>query len=345
MSTARTTVLAIGALGLGLHAGEARADVMLAGSWDADSIVMFDLDSREYLGALVPSVFNPSGILVLSDGRLLVGSGDSVLQFDARTGEALGTLINVRTAVNDNFLAGNMFIRNGELYVQGWYNATVVKVDPDSGELIDVLIDEGGGAGNASTTMAYGPDNRIYMTEWRRHTVNSYDADTGAYVGSIGFANRAAGIDFDNDGIGYVGEYHTTDVLDDGIFRWGAGQGYGRVVRDQMLHGPHVVEEHDGLLYVGDKIAINIYDANSGASRGWLTPDDDADNFFALAVVPDGFFDCRADVDGDGDADADDFFGYLDLFAVGDPLADIDGDGDSDADDFFAYLDLFSAGC
>ncbi|MCB9844529.1 MAG: zinc metalloprotease [Phycisphaeraceae bacterium] len=55
--------------------------------------------------------------------------------------------------------------------------------------------------------------------------------------------------------------------------------------------------------------------------------------------------DCPADIDGDGDADGDDFFGYLDLFAAGDPDADLDGDGDRDADDFFTYLDLFANGC
>ncbi|MCB9845981.1 MAG: S8 family serine peptidase [Phycisphaeraceae bacterium] len=54
---------------------------------------------------------------------------------------------------------------------------------------------------------------------------------------------------------------------------------------------------------------------------------------------------CPADIDGDGDADGDDFFGYLDLFASGDPDADLDGDGDRDADDFFMYLDLFAQGC
>ncbi|MCB9845976.1 MAG: hypothetical protein H6811_08335 [Phycisphaeraceae bacterium] len=47
----------------------------------------------------------------------------------------------------------------------------------------------------------------------------------------------------------------------------------------------------------------------------------------------------------DGDADSDDFFAFLDLFAIGDDRADLDGDGDRDADDFFLYLDLFAAGC
>ncbi len=60
-------------------------------------------------------------------------------------------------------------------------------------------------------------------------------------------------------------------------------------------------------------------------------------------VVPDGA--CSADIDGNGVLDADDFFGYLDLFAAGDPRADVTGDGVIDADDFFAYLDLFVAGC
>ncbi|MCC5787989.1 MAG: hypothetical protein JJU33_14955 [Phycisphaerales bacterium] len=54
---------------------------------------------------------------------------------------------------------------------------------------------------------------------------------------------------------------------------------------------------------------------------------------------------CRADLNGDCVVDADDFFLYLDLFAVGDPIADINGDGVLDADDFFEYLALFAAGC
>jgi len=55
---------------------------------------------------------------------------------------------------------------------------------------------------------------------------------------------------------------------------------------------------------------------------------------------------CPADLDGDGDADADDFFAYLDAFAIDDlGVCDIDGDGDCDADDFFAYLDFFAQGC
>ena len=63
----------------------------------------------------------------------------------------------------------------------------------------------------------------------------------------------------------------------------------------------------------------------------------------SLLFADDG---CPADLDGDGDADADDFFAYLDAFAVGEfGVCDIDTDGDCDADDFFGYLDLFAAGC
>ena len=69
------------------------------------------------------------------------------------------------------------------------------------------------------------------------------------------------------------------------------------------------------------------------------------DGFRVWTMTCDDGGGCPADLDGDGDADADDFFAYLDLFAVDDPDADIDGDGDADADDFFAYLDLFAAGC
>lgn len=48
----------------------------------------------------------------------------------------------------------------------------------------------------------------------------------------------------------------------------------------------------------------------------------------------------------DGVVDAEDFFFYLDGFAVDDlRVCDLDDDGDCDADDFFAYLDLFSMGC
>ncbi len=75
---------------------------------------------------------------------------------------------------------------------------------------------------------------------------------------------------------------------------------------------------------------------------------------FGMAV---GSEECLADIDGNGELDADDFFGYLDLFAAGDPSADLTGSGDPndpsygvpdgsiDGDDFFFFLDLFSLGC
>ena len=80
-------------------------------------------------------------------------------------------------------------------------------------------------------------------------------------------------------------------------------------------------------------IGHNIWEIDGFASWDLVVEHDDACVSFC------------GDVDGDGDSDADDFFGYLDMFASGDPCADIDGDGDNDADDFFAYLDLFVVPC
>ena len=51
------------------------------------------------------------------------------------------------------------------------------------------------------------------------------------------------------------------------------------------------------------------------------------------------------DWDNDADADADDFFTYLDSFAIGDACADLDGDGTVDADDLFSFLNRFVAPC
>ena len=75
-----------------------------------------------------------------------------------------------------------------------------------------------------------------------------------------------------------------------------------------------------------------------GENIGWINLDDEQ-HFVSFGGCG------GADIDADGDVDAEDFFGYLDLFAGGDPRADIDGDGDTDAEDFFGYLDLFSLGC
>jgi len=74
------------------------------------------------------------------------------------------------------------------------------------------------------------------------------------------------------------------------------------------------------------------------ASAGWINMDHD-ENYVGIGG-------CPADLDGDGDADAEDFFAYLDAFAIGDVgVCDIDGDGDCDAEDFFGYLDLFTQAC
>ena len=66
---------------------------------------------------------------------------------------------------------------------------------------------------------------------------------------------------------------------------------------------------------------------------------DDADIDLHLTpylVVP-----CAADLTGNGTVDSDDFFEFLNLFAMGDPAADFTGDGVIDSLDFFAFLDEF----
>lgn len=56
--------------------------------------------------------------------------------------------------------------------------------------------------------------------------------------------------------------------------------------------------------------------------------------------------DCFADIDCDGDADTDDFFAFLDAFALGKlDACDLDRDGSCNPDDFFQFLDIFALGC
>ncbi len=91
---------------------------------------------------------------------------------------------------------------------------------------------------------------------------------------------------------------------------------------------------------IHDELKVRFQAAGSSSDDTWYIDDIGVSE---VSLIGDG---CDADLDGDGDADADDFFAYLDAFAVGDlDVCDIDGDGDCDADDFFDYLDLFAQGC
>ena len=54
---------------------------------------------------------------------------------------------------------------------------------------------------------------------------------------------------------------------------------------------------------------------------------------------------CPADLDGDGLVNTQDFLGFLNAWANGDPSADWNVDGTIDTRDFVAYLNDWVAGC
>jgi probable HAF family extracellular repeat protein len=54
---------------------------------------------------------------------------------------------------------------------------------------------------------------------------------------------------------------------------------------------------------------------------------------------------CRADFDGNGAVNVQDFLGYLQAYATGDPRADTDGSGSITVQDFLGFLNLFGLGC
>lgn len=338
-------------------AGSANAQTILVGSWSDSSVKMIDATPgvfNGFLGDFVPSgaggLGTPDGLAWGADRNLYVSSDVSgqVLRYHGRTGEFVGAFV---TGLNK---PGNLqFGPDGLLYVCEKATGRVLRFDPETGALIDVFIQHQALVQPVGLAWREGV---LFVSDFSANPrVLRFSAETGAFLGVLAAAPGGplilrVGPD---DNI-WVSAHETDDVS---VIDPVTGSVLRRITQAPINCPVGHVVASDGTTVVASWLNHRLlrYDTDTGSLIETIALD------VGRLRLPNDLLwtieQCPADLTGstdpngrefgvpNGAIDSDDFFYYLDRFAISDEEADLDGDGDTDAEDFFAYLDFFSAGC
>jgi hypothetical protein len=137
------------------------------------------------------------------------------------------------------------------LYVTGFYSNNVVRYDGATGQPLGTYITAGSGGLTSPLSLAFGPDNAVYVTNTGANQILKYNVQTGAYIGVAASTGLSAprGVRFGPDGLMYVTSSNTSRIMRfttagayvDDYVPAGAG---GMSHPERMTFGP------DGDLYV-----------------------------------------------------------------------------------------------
>jgi len=152
---------------------------LLVGSWATHSIRRYDVETKAYLGDLVPpglgGLSTPDGIAMRDDGVLIVASSDTdeVLLFDGTSGELEGVLAG--PPLLD--APGNLQIGpDGLLYVCNKLKSSVERFDPFTGAHVDTFAQ---GEGLIRPVGLEWNDGVLFVSDFNANRVHRYDAGAG----------------------------------------------------------------------------------------------------------------------------------------------------------------------
>ena len=233
-------------VGTGKHAGHGGTVCVVD---PASGAKLADLVALSRKGGPVP-LDQPQGMALGPDGSLLLVSQDNgkVLRFDLATQEYLGPLADTGDDPT------RITLHDGKLYLTlAGSRHDVVRLDPTSGEEIDVFIDGGGSEGEDALVspagLAFDGDGNAYVASSKNGQIRKYGPDGKFLAVFAEGLDRPAGIEFGPDGHLYVAEHGRGTVR-----RYDLG---GKLVATfnlaPMVGRPMDVKfSPDGLLYVTD---------------------------------------------------------------------------------------------
>jgi predicted outer membrane repeat protein len=210
----------------------------------------------------------PDGLLYVVDK-----DADSVLRYNAATGELLGTFVAPGSGglSQANALA---FGPDGNLYVTSTNTDQILRYSGTTGAFLGAFVTAGSGGLNGPTNLVFHTDGKLYVSSNANDRVLRYDAYTGAFLGQFvapasGTLNGPLGLIFGPDGNLYVASYEnhkilryngTTGAFLDAFVTSGSGGLDGPVV---LRFGP------DGDLYVTSEGTNQVlrYDGATGTFR------------------------------------------------------------------------------
>lgn len=243
---------------------------------DYDSIQRFDATTGAFIDTFVPpGRIKGVGEMAFRAGYLYVASTftNEVLRFDAVTGAFVDAFVPAGSGgINgpDGLIFGPDANGDGipELYVTGFYSNNVVRYDGATGQPLGTYITAGSGGLTSPLSLAFGPDNAVYVTNTGANQILKYNTQTGAFIGVAASTGLSAprGVRFGPDGLMYVTSSNTNRIMRfttagayvDDYVPAGAG---GMSSPERMTFGP------DGDLYVSANTTFSHQDPRFGTEN------------------------------------------------------------------------------
>jgi sugar lactone lactonase YvrE len=159
---------------------------------------------------------HPRQMLLESDGNLLVTefTSGNVLEYNGTT----GAFLKVFASGGSTDTQGAAFGPDGNLYIASGGDDSVIRYNGTTGAPLPSAGNSGatfttGGGIDYAGTLAFGPDNLLYVNSYFGGQILRYNATTGVYDDTFASGlNAPSGMVF-HDGSLYVAEENTSDVL------------------------------------------------------------------------------------------------------------------------------------
>lgn len=211
-----------------------------------------------------------SGLVVLSDGDLLIGNlyANQIQRVDWTTGLLEGQF---NVGRNPQHPSDMVVGRDGKLYVSAAGDDAILRYDLNTGAYIDAFVPTGSGGLADPMALSFGPDGNLYViSDWTAQILR-YNGSTGAFMDVFaaylpGIAYR--GLAFGSDGYLYTGDFvfakimkYNTQTGASSVFVQGT---FGDFMPNDLAFGP------DGNLYVADASWDKVlrFNAQTGAPLG-----------------------------------------------------------------------------
>jgi hypothetical protein len=219
---------------------------------DTENIVVVDSDTGGFIREFGHSTlryphdmeFGPDGYLYVTTEAL---STNLVQYYDVETDQLVGSF---GSSSDLELAVGLTYTPGGNWLVTSWWDSKIVRYDGVTHELIDIFVGEESGGISGPTTIKYGPDGNLYVSNG--NGIHRFDGETGAFIdvfvatGSGGLSNPRGFIFRGTLCLGDLDGNDSVDVADLLILlgNWGVS-GLGD------LDGDGVVGVNDLLLLLG----------------------------------------------------------------------------------------------
>lgn len=169
-------------------------------SENASKILRYHRETLDFMGEFATVDGGPTGLDFDREGRMYVGryGGGNVRRYDRN-----GTYIDQPVTNSPKLVGpdnGLMFGPDEKLYIPGYDSSNVVRFDPATGELVEVIPPETRGLSNARGLRAAKDGQHLWLTAEGSGQLLKFNIATRAVTELVGGLIRPTGIDYAPDG-------------------------------------------------------------------------------------------------------------------------------------------------